>query len=61
MKESNYAGQWTALSNNPEAVTVSANSNNGTFTVSAIGTGVAHIIVSDNQGNYTRAIMTVKP
>jgi hypothetical protein len=58
--ESNYSGQWTAISGNPSIASVTLNSNNGAFAVTGVATGSTFVTVSDTNSNSAGVAVTVR-
>jgi streptogramin lyase len=58
--EANYAGTWTATSTKPSIATVTANSNNGKFTVKGVSAGTAFVAVYDSMYNSVEVKVTVQ-
>jgi streptogramin lyase len=61
VSEANYAGQWTAASNDTAVATVTSNSQNGTFIVTGVAPGTTKIIVSDSVFNSVQMKVIVTP
>jgi streptogramin lyase len=57
--ETNYSGQWTALSKKPSVASVTANSNNGTFVVTGVSVGTTFVTVYDTLFNSAAVKVTV--
>lgn len=57
--EANYSGTWTAVSTKPSIATVTANSNNGKFTVKGVSAGTTIVAVYDSMYNSVEAKVTV--
>jgi streptogramin lyase len=58
--ESNYSGQWTAVSAKPSIATVTPNSNNGTFVVTGVTRGTTAVAIYDSKYNSVEVKVTVK-
>jgi hypothetical protein len=57
--EANYSGTWTAVSTKPSIATVTANSENGKFTVTGVSAGTTFVAVYDSMYNSVQAKVTV--
>ncbi len=60
IRETRYAGPWSAKSGNPAVAVVSASSANGVFKVTPIGRGGTSLAVADRFGNVSYEAVTVR-
>jgi hypothetical protein len=57
--EANYAGTFSAMSQNAAVVTVAPGTQPNTFTVTPVGAGQTTILVQDTGGRSTSVTVTV--
>ena len=60
VSESNYSGQWTAASKNSSIAAVTANSVDGTFTITGVSTGTTFVAIHDSMYNSVEVKVTVQ-
>ena len=58
--EKNYSSQWTAVATDPAVVSVTPNSQNGTFTATGVSPGATTITVYDTMYNWAQVKVTVQ-
>jgi streptogramin lyase len=59
VSETNYAGSWSASSNDDAVATVVKGQSQGTFVVTATGVGHCKVTIGDKMQNYTKIPVTV--